>query len=181
MKVLIFSDIHGDIDTLQKMIEVFENGKFNLMIITGDFINHGPRNGLPAHFDQKQCVELLNRYKDKIIAVRGNCDSEVDQMLLEFPIMCDYTQLFFDSMRIFVHHGHKSEYSAENLKKLLPKSSDKSRTIIISGHTHIPVNEEKDGFTFLNPGSITFPKGGSQKSYAIIDTENGEIKLCELL
>ena len=194
MKILVFSDIHGDIAQLEKMIGIFEGSssegegncgqkfeKFDLMIIPGDFLNHGPRNGLPPHFDQKACAELLNRYRDKIVAVRGNCDSDVDQILLGFPMMCDYTQLFFDGkdccMRLFVHHGHKAEYASDALAKLLPTSNENCRTLVISGHTHVPVLEEKNGVTFLNPGSITFPKGGSEKSYAVIDTESGKIEL----
>ncbi len=177
MKILVFSDIHGDSDCLQKMIQIFENEKFDLMIIPGDFINHGPRNGLPPHFDQKKCVEILNDYREKIVAIKGNCDSEVDQMLINFPILSDYTQLFFESMRIFVHHGHKNEYSEENLAKFLPRSTDKQKMLVISGHTHIPVLKESEGITFLNPGSITFPKGGSEKSYAVIDTESGIIEI----
>ncbi len=175
MKLLVFSDIHGDSLQLRKMLEIFKSGDFDLMIIPGDFINHGPRNGLPENFNQKECVELLNSYKEKIVAIRGNCDSEVDQMLLAFPMMSDYTQLFFPKMRIFVHHGHLAQYNQENLAKLLPVSTEQNKTLVISGHTHIPVLEEKDGITFLNPGSITFPKGGSEKSYAEIDTESGKI------
>ena len=197
MKILVFSDIHGAIEPLEKMISIFENEKYDLMLIAGDFLNHGPRNGLPPNYDPKKCAELLNRYGDKIVCVRGNCDSEVDQMMMTFPVLCETTQLFFKSdcatstststststatataMRIFMHHGHRYDY--ESVEKMLPPSDDKSKTIVLSGHTHIPVLEEKDGYIFLNPGSITFPKGGSKAGYAKIETESCKIELCEL-
>ena len=180
MKILVFSDIHGCFFQLQKMLEIFETGNFDKMIIAGDFNNHGPRNGVPENYDPKICTELLNKKADKIIAVRGNCDAEVDQMILNFPMMNDCTQVFFEtlqSMRIFIHHGHLEQYSKENLVRLLPTSNEKCKTLVISGHTHIPVLEEENGITWLNPGSITFPKGGSKTSYAVIDTENAKIEI----
>ena len=186
MNLLVFSDIHVCFYTLQQMIDIFNNGiddkKFDLMLIAGDYDNHGPRNGVPQDYDPMKCAEILNAYADKIVGIRGNCDSEVDQMILKFPMMNESSQLFFESdsgkkMRIFMHHGHLAQYNSENLAKILPASNDSVKTVILSGHTHIPVNEEKNGYHFLNPGSITFPKGGSKKSYATIDTESRRIEI----
>ena len=180
MKILVFSDIHGCFSSLEKILSIFNNEHFDKMIIAGDYNNHGPRNGVPQNYDPKKVTEMLNSYADKIICVRGNCDSEVDQMILNFPMLNESAQVFFDTMRIFVHHGHLSQYNQENLTRLIPASTNTCKTLVISGHTHIPVLEENNGITFLNPGSITFPKGGSVASYAQIDTETNKIELKEL-
>lgn len=182
MKILVFSDIHGAAAPLEKIIEIFENEKFDMMIICGDYINYGPRNGIPVGYDPQKCIKILNTYSRKILGIRGNCDSEVDQMLLSFPILGDYAQLVVPpsknnsiGMRFFIHHGHLEKYSRKNLSDFVSPHDENFQSIVISGHTHIPIFEEENGYIFLNPGSITFPKGDSLPSYIEINTETNNI------
>lgn len=139
-------------------------------------MNHGPRNPLPEGWNTKNTAELLNAYKNQIICVRGNCDSEVDQMLLEFPCLNSYTTIFTESKsnsfngKIFVHHGHL--YTKDELKKLLSKGS-----LVISGHTHITVIEKEDDLFFFNPGSISLPKCDDGKTCGLIEVNNNSLTL----
>lgn len=159
MKLFFISDIHGSIDDLNAVINLFEVEKADYLVILGDILYHGPRNPLPTNYNPQEVVKLLNKYKNRIIAIRGNCDSEVDQMLLEFPIMSDFSQIIFDNKRFFLTHGHIFNQSN------LPNISEKE--ILCHGHTHIPVAEENNGIIIFNPGSITFPKEGYKKSYGL--------------
>ena len=170
MKLLFASDIHGSAYFTEKFIEVTKKEQADKIILLGDFLYHGPRNALPKDYDPQRVVAMLNELKDEIIGIRGNCDSEVDQMLLQFPMMADYTTLFVDGLYIFATHGHVYDY--ENHPHL-PKGS-----VFIQGHTHIPVLEKKDGITLLNPGSISIPKGEYDNSYMIY--ENGIFILKDL-
>lgn len=170
MKLFIISDIHGSAVQFEKAYEAFEKEKAQKIIICGDFLYHGPRNNIPQNYDPKTLVILLNKHKEKIVAVKGNCDSEVDQMILDFPIMAEYSHILLDSdfcPEIFVHHGHK--FSQEELK-FLPQ-----KTIIVSGHTHIEEIKSENNFYFLNPGSITIPKGKNAETYATIETFSHKI------
>lgn len=172
MKILVISDIHGSADDLQKALAFFEAQRCDLLVVVGDYLNHGPRNNLPSGYNTKETACLLNNYTQKIVGVRGNCDSEVDQMMLSFPCLDSSTQLFIDGQRIFIHHGHL--FTREKLKELLP-----SGTLVISGHTHIPLLEQDDDLFFLNPGSISIPKNpdgtlGTQKTFALIDFDNSQ-------
>lgn len=171
MKIFTISDIHGSSFYLELALKRFEEERCELLLILGDELYHGPRNPLPKEYDPQKTAELLNRYRDKILAVRGNCDSEVDQMLLEFPIMGDYTTIFWNEKKIFATHGHLNE-------KFIPKLSPGN--IFISGHTHIPVaKKEENGIIFLNPGSISLPKAGFEQSYGIFYDNKYEIKSLE--
>jgi len=161
MKLLIASDIHGSAYYLDKLIQRIEIEQPDKIILLGDFLYHGPRNDLPKDYNPKEIIGKLNAYKDKIIAVRGNCDSEVDQMVLEFPIMSDYTELVDNNQEYLFTHGHLFDTNK------LPSFTKGLR--VVSGHTHIPINEEREGVTYLNPGSTSIPKGGSTNSYLIID------------
>lgn len=181
MKILVASDIHGSFTALQKFIAIFNEKKADLIILCGDYLNHGPRNNIPSGYDTKQTAALLNTYKSKIISVRGNCDSEVDQMLLELPVRSESAQMIISgsetfsqtefsqndkpSGRIFIHHGHL--FAEEQAKTLLPKG-----TLIISGHTHIPVLKNNDGYIFMNPSSISIPKTDDGPCYGEIETNN---------
>jgi len=165
MKLLIASDIHGSDYYLDKLIQRIEIEKPDKIVLLGDFLYHGPRNDLPKDYNPKEMIGKLNAYKDKIIGVRGNCDSEVDQMVLDFPMMADYVELQDNNQVYLFTHGHLFDSNK------LPVFNEGLR--VVSGHTHIPINEVKEGVTYLNPGSVSIPKGGSTHSYLIID--NNEI------
>ena len=106
MKLFIISDIHGSLYYLKKVIEIFGKENYDKLVILGDELYHGPRNPLPKDYSPKEVIEILNKYKDKIIAVRGNCDNEVDQMVLSYPIMSDYSMIYLGNKRVFLTHGH---------------------------------------------------------------------------
>lgn len=157
MKYLIISDIHGSRPRLERALAYFERGQFDMLLILGDILNYGPRNRIPEGIDAKGIVELLNPLADRITAIRGNCDAEVDQMLLKFPIMADYAQIIDSGKRIFLTHGHV--YNPDNLP---PGRFD----AVFYGHTHLWLLEQKDGTAVCNTGSITFPKGGNPPTVA---------------
>lgn len=159
MKLFFISDIHGSELFLNKALEAFEREQADQIIILGDELYHGPRNPLPEGYNPKVVAEILNKYKDKIIAVRGNCDSEVDQMVIEYPIMSDYVILADNNRKFFLTHGHI--YSPVNLPKL------SEGDVFCYGHTHIPVAEKKESINIFNPGSITLPKENNPNSYGI--------------
>ena len=165
MKYLIVSDIHGSSDSCEFIYNEFKNGKYDQILCLGDVLYHGPRNDLPENYKPKACIEILNKIKDDIICVKGNCEAEVDQMVLDFKILDDY-DFKFKGYSIHMEHGHHLDTY---------KGND---NIIMSGHTHIPVLEKKDNVIYLNPGSITIPKGGFKRSFAILDEE--EIKVLDL-
>ncbi len=175
MKLMIASDIHGSKYFCEKLIERFNEEKADRLLLLGDLLYHGPRNNLPKEYDTKSVYELLNDNKDKILCVRGNCDSEVDQMVLEFPIMADYAWVEADGTSIFATHGHI--YSEEN-PPLLKKGD-----ILLYGHFHVPIVKEYDNFTYINPGSASLPKEESPNSYLVFENkklvwkkvENGEV------
>jgi putative phosphoesterase len=168
MRLLIVSDIHGDFSSAEKIAELFEKGKFDKILCLGDVLYHGPRNDLPDNYAPKKVIPLLNSYADKIISVRGNCDAEVDGMVLDFSVSKACELLCVDGVKIFATHGHI--YSAEKLPE------DIDFDLFIQGHTHLYGIENLDGNrVFLNPGSITLPKGNNKRSYATF--ENGLISV----
>jgi putative phosphoesterase len=151
MKYFIISDIHGSSLAAEKAAARFEKSNAAFLCILGDVLYHGPRNQLPGGHDPKGVVEILNRYRDVIIAVRGNCDAEVDQLLLNFPCMSDYALIVDEGRRLFLTHGHV--YMEDELPYALPAGS-----VLFSGHTHIWRLAEKAGIIYCNPGSISLPK-----------------------
>ena len=161
MKILFFSDSHGSTEALGNLTLRIAAEKPDLIVMLGDALYHGPRNALPGKYDAKKAAEMLNIYKKKIIAVRGNCDSEVDQMMLEYPIMSDYSTVWADGQRFFLTHGHI--WNGGNV----PPVTD--GTILAHGHTHIPVLEQKNGLIIFNPGSIDIPKQENLPTYGIWD------------
>jgi len=167
MKYLIVSDIHGCLPRLEKVISFFKENKYDMLLILGDILNYGPRNGVPEGLNAPGIVDLLNPLSDKIIAVRGNCDSEVDQMLLKFPMMADYCMVVENGKKLFLTHGHK--YSPESRPQL-------GIDVFLSGHTHLWNLDRKDGILFCNTGSITFPKGGNPETFATLD-EDGKLRV----
>lgn len=168
MKYLIISDIHGSLPRLQQVLDFYEKTQCNMLCILGDILNYGPRNSLPDGLNPKGIAELLNRFTDPIIAVRGNCDSEVDQMLLDFPIMADYALIADNGKTLFLTHGHI--YNENNL----PKGKFDA---FFYGHTHL-WKQEKQEMSLCNTGSITFPKGGNPPTFATY--ENKTISIYQL-
>ena len=170
MRFLVVSDIHGDSYWAQRTITLFEKINADRLILLGDILYHGPRNDLPPHYDPKKVIGIFNQYADRILAVRGNCEAEVDQMVLKFPVMADYMYLVSGDTSFFITHGHL--YSPESLPPAVGKGS-----VFISGHTHVTRDYEKDGVRFMNPGSPSIPKENSRPSYIII--EDGQARLKE--
>jgi len=161
MKCLIISDIHGSPLNLEKVLGRFEKESFDFLVILGDILYHGPRNPLPNGYDPQKVVRLLNPYKNKIIACRGNCDAEVDQMLLEFPCMSDYSLFMDGKISFFATHGHRYTPDA------FPKGPMKN--VFLSGHTHLWVLEQKEDIVICNPGSITLPKENRPATYGVYE------------
>lgn len=169
MKYLIVSDIHGSLPRLEKVLDFYKQEQCNLLCILGDILNYGPRNGLPEGLDPKGIAERLNQFPDTIVAVRGNCDAEVDQMLLNFPILSDYTLITDNGKSLFLTHGHI--YNEDNL----PKGKYDA---LIYGHTHLWKLEKSNGKVICNTGSITFPKGGNVPTFVVY--ENGTLSVYQL-
>ncbi len=164
MKIVFFSDIHGVPSTVEKVLAHADRLKADQLVILGDILYHGPRNGVPGFYDPPKVAELLNARREQILAVRGNCDAEVDQMMLKFPIMSDYAELSVDAHRFFLTHGHL--WNAENLPALPPG------TTLIHGHTHIPEDRMLEcGIRIFNPGSISLPKQQTPQSFGFFDGE----------
>ena len=169
MKYLIISDIHGSYYYLNKALKVFKKEKCDKILILGDVLYHGPRNDLPKQYAPKKIIPLLNELKDKIICVRGNCDAEVDQMVLKFPIR--KAKEIDDNIVAYLTHGHKINPQNPYKKKKVD--------VVLFGHSHIHEITNVDGVTYINPGSISIPKGDKINSYAI--WENNTISIYNLL
>lgn len=156
MKYLVFSDLHGDAFAARILIDQFEKLHCDGMICLGDVLYHGPRNDLPVGYYPKKVIELLNAYSNKIICIKGNCDAEVDQMVLSFPLH-QILDISLNGFSCHLEHGHHLNIDSVSSK------------IIFSGHTHICSIEEKDNKLLLNPGSIAIPKNGTPPSFMIFD------------
>ena len=160
MKLLIASDIHGSAFYCKQLLEAFEREQADRLLLLGDILYHGPRNDLPRDYAPKEVIAMLNETKDKIFCVRGNCDTEVDQMVLSFHIMADYCVLSSGNRLVYATHGHN--YHLQKLPPLQPGD------ILLHGHTHIPAWEPfGNGNLYLNPGSVSIPKENSPHSYMI--------------
>ena len=157
MKWMIASDIHGSACCCAAMLRQLEREKAERLLLLGDLLYHGPRNDLPREYDPKAVIGMLNGTRDRVLCVRGNCDCEVDQMVLDFPILADYAALDLGGRIVFATHGHV--YNAGNLPPL------KRGDILLYGHTHVPLNSVSDGVICLNPGSVSIPKENSVHSY----------------
>ena len=175
MKLLIASDIHGSAYYCKKLIEAFEKEKADRILLLGDILYHGPRNDLPREYAPKTVIALLNPLKNKIFCVRGNCDTEVDQMVRDFPVLADYAAVPVGNRIMYATHGH-----IYNESKLPPLCQG---DILLNGHTHIPKCIEHEDYIYMNCGSVSIPKEDSPHSYVISengafywkDLENGEI------
>jgi putative phosphoesterase len=162
MKIIFFSDIHGVPSTVEKLLAHADDLMADQLVLLGDILYHGPRNGVPGFYDPPKVAELLNARREQILAVRGNCDAEVDQMLLKFPIMSDYAELAVDGHRFFLTHGHL--WNAENLPAI------PAGTTLVHGHTHIPEDRMLEcGIRIFNPGSISLPKQQTPQSFGFFD------------
>lgn len=163
MKWFIASDIHGSAYYCEKMLADYKREGVDRLLLLGDILYHGPRNDLPRDYAPKRVIEMLSPLKNETFSVRGNCDSEVDQMVLPFPVLAEYSVLDLEKRLVFLTHGH-----IFNEQNPLPM---KKGDILLSGHTHVPRCEERDGFVFMNPGSVSIPKENSAHGYLTL--ENG--------
>lgn len=170
MKLMIASDIHGSAYYCKKLLEAWKKEAPDKLVLLGDLLYHGPRNDLPREYAPKEVIAMLNGIKEQLLCVRGNCDSEVDQMVLEFPIMADYAWFYVpvssevsegkNERMVFVTHGHM--YNEANLPMLKPGD------ILLHGHTHVPVCRELEQCIYMNPGSVSIPKEDSWHGYMIL-------------
>ncbi len=161
MKFIIASDIHGSSYYCDLLLKAAKKEKADRILLLGDILYHGPRNDLPREYAPKRVIKMLNPLKEKLLCVRGNCEAEVDQMVLDFPVLAEYGVMPIGDKLMYFTHGHKTD----NLP--LAKGD-----ILICGHTHIPKCEQKENYTYMNCGSVSIPKENSPHSYMIL--ENGE-------
>ncbi len=163
MRYLVASDVHGSSFYAKKLIEKFLEEKCDKLILLGDLYYHGPRNDLPYEYAPKEVIKLFNSYKDKIIAIKGNCDAEVDEMVSEFKFVTSYEEVI-DGKKILFTHGHHLDELKEHYD------------VVVFGHIHLLHDEEKDGTRFVNPGSVSIPRNDNSRNYLIIDQDKFEIK-----
>lgn len=171
MKLLIASDIHGSALYCKMLLNAFAREGADRLLLLGDILYHGPRNDLPDGYNPKEVIAMLNEVSGSILCVRGNCEAEVDQMVLNFPVMADYCIIQSGERFIYATHGHV--YNAANLPPL------KEGDILLHGHTHIPECRSVNGITVMNPGSVSLPKAGSSRSYMLCEDGNFVWKLLE--
>ena len=173
MKLFIASDIHGDLEAATAVIERYKESGADRLILLGDLLYHGPRNDLPEHYAPKKVIELLNTYKNDILCVRGNCEAEVDQMVLDFPVLAEYALIEVDGLRMFVTHGHKY-----NMNALPPL---KKGDVLLHGHTHVTAATPfGDHNLYINPGSAAIPKENTPKGYIIYEDRRFSFRhLCD--
>ncbi len=160
-KWMVASDLHGSEYYVRQLLDAFERENADKMLLLGDLLYHGPRNALPDEYNTQSVMEMLNGYKDKLVCVRGNCDAEVDQMVLDFPIMDDYKTIDIDGIAVFATHGHK--WGPDNVPPI------GSGDVLMCGHTHIPAYRQLEGIVYMNPGSVSIPKAGSHHGYMTVE------------
>ena len=163
MKLMIASDIHGSARWCERMLEAWQAEGRPRLLLLGDLLYHGPRNDLPDDYAPKRVIDMLNAVRSHLLCVRGNCEAEVDQMVLSFPVMADYCVLPLSSRVLYATHGHI--HGETNPPPLLPGD------ILLCGHTHIPAFSRHDTFTYVNPGSVSIPKNGSCHSYLTLQDD----------
>lgn len=165
MKLMIASDLHGSAYYCKELLRAYQAENPDKLLLLGDLLYHGPRNDLPLEYAPKQVIELLNGSFKNILCVRGNCEAEVDQMVLQFPVMADYAWICIDGLNIFATHGHL--HGEQNPPPL------QEGDLLLCGHTHVPAFRKHENYTYVNPGSLSIPKEGSAHSYVIL--ENHEL------
>lgn len=163
MKWMIASDIHGSAYYCEKVLAAFSRENADRLLLLGDLLYHGPRNDLPQGYAPKEVISQLSAVKDKVFCVRGNCEAEVDQMVLPFPVLADYCLLEQAGHVVFATHGH--HYNLETPPLLQPGD------VLLHGHTHVPAKDDRLGFWYLNPGSVSIPKEGSAHSYMTMEED----------
>ena len=163
MKLLIASDIHGSAKYCRLLLEAFKREEADKLLLLGDILYHGPRNPLPEEYSPENVTAMLSEVKEKIICVRGNCDAEVDQMVLPFPVLNEYAAVFVDGLNIYLSHGHRA------VPPLLHGD------VYLTGHTHVPLKEVED-YIHLNPGSVSLPKEDSQRGYILYENKKFDFK-----
>ena len=161
MKWMIASDIHGSAYYCEQLIQAYREEKADKLLLLGDILYHGPRNDLPKEYNPKKVISMLNDMKKDICCVRGNCDTEVDQMVLSFPILADYCVLPIGKRLLYATHGHVYNENS------LPPISDGD--ILLNGHTHVPACVEHETYIYMNPGSVSIPKQNSWHGYMILE------------
>ncbi|MDO4339895.1 MAG: phosphodiesterase [Eubacteriales bacterium] len=161
MKYMFASDIHGSAYYCRKMLKAYQEEKAERLVLLGDLLYHGPRNDLPREYAPKEVIKMLNDKKREIYSVRGNCEAEVDQMVLEFPVLADYGVFVIDGRTFYATHGHV--YNQNNLPPIMEGD------ILIHGHTHVLKAEQMEGYILLNPGSVSIPKEGNPPTYAVLE------------
>ena len=161
MKWMIASDLHGSLPACERMLERFEREEAERLLLLGDLLYHGPRNDLPRGYDPKGVAARLNGQKENLLCVRGNCDAQVDQAMLDFPILSELLLFFVGGRTVFATHG--DAYHEDRLPPLHPGD------VLLHGHTHIPVLQRREGWLLINPGSVAIPKGGSAPSYLTLE------------
>lgn len=161
MKIMIASDIHGSARFSGELLRAFDGERADRLLLLGDILYHGPRNALPEQYDPARTAAMLNEYRERILCVRGNCDSEVDQMVLDFPVMADYCALPWGGRVIYATHGH-----VHNTDSPPPLCRG---DVLLHGHTHVPAWESfGDGNMYFNPGSVSIPKNGTERGYMLL-------------
>ena len=168
MKLMVASDIHGSAHCCKELLEAYEREKPQRLVLLGDLLYHGPRNELPSGYAPKEVIALLNGKKEELLCVRGNCDCEVDQMVLEFPMLADYAYLYVDGIELYITHGHLQNPATPPFLK--------TGSILLNGHTHVPKCQEYKDFIYMNPGSVSIPKEGSKCSYMVYEDRHFEWK-----
>ena len=161
MKLMIASDIHGSAFYCEQLIKAYQKENPERFLLLGDLLYHGPRNDLPPEYAPKRVIEMLNKIAANLLCVRGNCEAEVDQMVLDFPVLADYAWLDVNGLRIFATHGHL--FGEDNPPPL------KAGDILLCGHTHIPKMQQHGDYLYVNPGSVSIPKEGSAHSYLVLE------------
>lgn len=161
MKLLIASDLHGSAYNCRLLLEALQREGADRLVLLGDLLYHGPRNPLPREYDTQATAALLNSVKERLFCVRGNCDADVDQLVLDFPILADHALLSVDGVELFATHGHI--HGPDNPPPM------RSGSFLLCGHIHLPVRRELGAFTYLNPGSLALPKEGTPRSYLTLD------------
>ena len=161
MKIMIASDIHGSEYYCSQLLEAYAREEADRMLLLGDILYHGPRNDLPRDYAPKKVIAMLNAMKEDIYCVRGNCEAEVDQMVLEFPVLADYTLIPAGDKMVYATHGHV--YNEKNLPPL------HKGDVLLNGHTHVPKCVEHEDYVYMNPGSVSIPKENSHHGYMILE------------
>lgn len=160
-RIMIASDIHGSAFFCRKLLDRYKEENAERLILLGDILYHGPRNDLPKEYNPKKVIEMLNALKNEIICVRGNCDTEVDQMVLDFNVLCEQAYINVNGRSMVLTHGHKID------NKSIPAL--RQGDILMCGHTHVPKCEKREGYMYMNPGSVSIPKEESANSYMVLD------------